>query len=155
MEILTKISFLPFFLLSFTAKAQTETLAPAAKKLQQLYVSIGTGPAVTTDKTSNHPGGTYAVNISGAFGPTSVFRLNLQHSIFTNTEMSTPGGFDYLGAHSYYASFNAANESNSISFLYGKRKKINQLLQLQALGGIGFNYVSKMLRVRTNIPIIF
>ena len=138
------LSLVAISLLStFTLKAQ-ESVAPNAKKLQQLYLSVGTGPAVSTNTDSNPFGGTYLLNFTSAFSFNSAVRLNFQHSGFTNTYDPAPGIFSYLNENDYQGTYFPANESFSISLLYGKKKQLNKLVQLQALGGLGFNIISKL-----------
>ncbi len=137
-----KIGLLLFLLVAFSQTFAQETVAPSPKKLQQLYLSLGTGTAVTKNEYSNPNGGTAILNFTGAFGPSNIFRVNIQHSGFTNRFGTTPGAFDYLQFGRYDSEFFVSNEGTAISFTYGKRQQINKLVQVQGLAGVGTNFIS-------------
>ena len=144
MKMLSKLSILPCIFLGFAANAQTETVTSAPKMHPQLYLSVGTGPALTTNKDSHPWGGTYVLNITGACGSGSVYRLNVQHSEFFSEHDPKTGPFTYLGSNSYYSPYFTARDNTSISLAYGRQKKLNNFVQLQVLGGIGFNKISEL-----------
>jgi len=140
MKMLSKLSILPCLFLGLAANAQSETVAPSPKMQPQLYFSLGTGPALTTNKDSHPFGGTYMLNITGACGSGSVYRLNVQHSVFYSEHDTKSGPFTYLGG--YNNSF-TASENTSISLAYGWQNKLNDFVLLQAFGGLGFNQTSQ------------
>ena len=142
MKILNKLSVLPLLFLGFAAQAQTETLASEPKKLQQLYMSVGTGPAVTTQKHSNPFGGAVMLNFTGAFGPSNIYRLHIQHSGFTGWLSTEPGPFDYLTMESYNSNFSPENDNTTVSILFGRKQKVNNLIQIQGFAGLGTNFIS-------------
>src|SRR4051812_3424419 len=117
-----------FICLCFSqAIAQTETPDANTKKLQQLYLSVGTGPAFTPNKETRTRGISFKSDISWANGQQRIYRLGLQVSRFTSKDSPKPDlildntGFE----HSIF--------SSDISI--GKRKKTNETFQLQGLAG--------------------
>ena len=141
MKNLSKLFFLHFLLLGFAAQAQaqTETVASAPKKLQQLYLSVGTGPAATTHKYSNPLGGAAMLNFTYATGPSNLFRLNIQHSGFTSWLDPAPGPFDFFTFEQYNTEFFVSNTNTAITLSFGKKQRISNLLQIQGLAGLGIN----------------
>jgi hypothetical protein len=119
-----------FFVSIFSLKAQ-ETVAPNAKKLQQLYLSVGTGPAFTLNKEARTRGISFTSDISWAIGQERLYRLGLQVSGFASKNSPKPDlildntGFE----HSVF----------SPNFSIGKRKKINEKFQIQGLAGASLN----------------
>ncbi|KAA9338871.1 hypothetical protein [Adhaeribacter soli] len=125
------VSSLLFLGASISAIAQSETVASRPKKLQQLYLSIGGGPAFTLNKEARTRGIAFTSDISLALRQQRIFRLGFQISGFTSKDAPKPDlildntGFD----HSLV--------SPSVSI--GKRKKINEKLQIQGLAGASLN----------------
>lgn len=148
MKILSKLAILPFLFLGFASEAQTETVAPTLKKLQQLYLSVGTGPAITNNENTHPFGGTYLVNFTGIIRSGTMFRLNLQNTRFIHSRETEPGAFTYLGANGYHSSFQNNQVQTSIALEVGKCKKLNNLMQFQALGGVSFNKISNLYFLR-------
>lgn len=142
MKIWSKLYVLPLVLIGFAAQAQTETVAPAPRKLEQLYISVGTGPAITLNNNSHPWGGTYLINFTAKWG-TSLLRLNLQHNEFASKIEAKTNPFSYLKSGRYDSDFFISNENTSVSLAVGLQKKLNNLVQLQGFSGIGFNHISE------------
>ena len=142
MKMLSKLSFLPFIFLGFAAEAQTETVAPKAKILQQLYLSVGTGPAVIGNEDRHPFGGNFEVNLTKSICTDYLFRVGFKRNAFVGTFDPETSVLSYLdlGYNNYFI---PSTHINSGQLLVGKRKLVNQFIQLQAFGGLSFNQISK------------
>ena len=124
-------SSLLFLTASISAKAQTETVGFKPKNLEQLYLSVGGGPAFTLNKEARTRGIGFTSDISLAIRQQHVFRLGFQISGFTSKDAPKPDlllnntGFE----HSIFSS----------TFSVGRRKKLNEHFQIQGLAGASLN----------------
>lgn len=132
------------FLIGFTfypVLAQ-ETVTPASKKLQQLYLSLGAGPALN-GKNDLHPhGSNFDFNFTATLSSDYLFRLGFKRNAFVGTFDPEPKLFGFLELNEY-SYFIPSTHINSIQFAAGKRKIVNKFIQAQALTGLSFNQISQ------------
>ena len=130
-----KLCTLTFLLISFLTNAQTETVAPKAKKLQQLYLSVGVGPAFTLNSEARTRGISLMTNTTWVLSSERVYRLGFNISGFANKNAPKPDLIlDNVGTD-----FNIISPNFSI----GKRKAISKNLQLMGLAGGSVNLLSR------------
>lgn len=136
-----------------SAKAQTKTVAPKPQKLQQLYVSVGTGPAFTSDNYYRSHGGGFDYSIGAGFRSDLMLKLGIKNTGFVENFSQSPKGlFAYLNQFSYHTTYFEARTLNSYYAIIGKRRKLCDHMQLQAFAGISYNTISGLPQVGPDFP---
>ncbi len=139
--------------IGFLAQAQTKTVAPAPKKLQQLYLSTGTGPAIISDNYYRPHGGSFNISASAGFRSGLILTAGLKHADFVESFSQAPKGiYSYLDQFSYHATYFKAKNVKSYYLSIGKRRNINELIQIQATGGISYNAITALPPVGPDFP---
>jgi hypothetical protein len=131
-----KIFFLTLFGLGFLkTQAQTETVATPPKKLQQLYISAGLGPAVTLNQQAKTRGIDFSTNITWALGEEKLYRFGFNVTGFADKDAPKPDLIlDNVGTD-----FNIFSPSFSV----GRRLPMRKKIQLQGFVGPSLNLLSE------------
>ena len=126
------------FILSLSlssAFAQTETVAKQEKKLQQLYLSAGIGPAFTLNSEARTRGISLMTNTTWALSSNRLYRFGFNITGFANENAPKPDLIlDNVGPDFTIISPN---------FSVGKRKALSKNLQLMGLVGGSVNLLSR------------
>ncbi|MFC5269596.1 hypothetical protein [Adhaeribacter terreus] len=116
MKILRSVILLSLLLLSFTVQSQIETVANRKKKLQQLYLGFGAGPALTFAPDLEKHGLMLFSHLNLSFNETTFFRCGLNYTPY----------FDNLSRYKNLGRFDNQKPLHELHCYYlsvGKRKK--------------------------------
>ena len=132
MKALRILSCLPLILFGFAVKAQTETVAPKPKKLQQLYLGFGGGPARTYAPDLKKGGAVFLSHLNLSFSKTTFFRAGYHFALLSDNLKNYPD-LTYRGSPTPY------HEVKSYYLSVGARRQLGKSFLILATAGISYN----------------
>jgi hypothetical protein len=134
MKMLSKLAFLPFLLLGFTAKAQTETVGSSPKKLRQLYFSMGLGGSFTNARHMETSGANSTLSLTAALPKNYLIRAGILVAGFMDNQPAS----QKWKADNHRINMVPMHRANTYFLAVGKSYVIEKMLQFQVMAGPGY-----------------